>query len=97
MSELTGLKALVTGGASGIGLATAQLLAACGAEVAVLDLDSGDLPAGLHGYQADVTDGVSVQTATDAAVGGSTMQGNWSRAPRCAWRGRSVSSFHRAR
>ena len=27
MSELTGLRAIVTGGASGIGLATAQLLA----------------------------------------------------------------------
>lgn len=37
--ELTGLRAIVTGGASGIGLATARLLTARGARVAVLDLD----------------------------------------------------------
>ncbi len=35
--EFAGLAALVTGGASGIGLATARLLAARGARVAVLD------------------------------------------------------------
>jgi 2-keto-3-deoxy-L-fuconate dehydrogenase len=37
--EFAGLAALVTGGASGIGLATARLLAARGARVAVLDRD----------------------------------------------------------
>ena len=40
-SEFAGLAALVTGGASGIGLATARLLAARGARVAVLDLPGG--------------------------------------------------------
>ena len=39
--EFAGLAALVTGGASGIGLATARLLAARGARVAVLDRDLG--------------------------------------------------------
>ena len=39
--EFAGLAALVTGGASGIGLATARLLAGRGARVAVLDLDQG--------------------------------------------------------
>jgi NAD(P)-dependent dehydrogenase (short-subunit alcohol dehydrogenase family) len=39
MSEFDGLAAVVTGGASGIDLATVQLLAARGARVAVLDLD----------------------------------------------------------
>ena len=39
--EFAGLAALVTGGASGIGLATARLLAARGARVAVLDRDEG--------------------------------------------------------
>jgi NAD(P)-dependent dehydrogenase (short-subunit alcohol dehydrogenase family) len=38
MDELTGLKTLVTGGASGIGLAIATLFAAEGATVVVLDL-----------------------------------------------------------
>ncbi len=36
-TEFAGRAALVTGGASGIGLATARLLAARGARVAVLD------------------------------------------------------------
>ncbi|MEU0459435.1 SDR family NAD(P)-dependent oxidoreductase, partial [Streptomyces sp. NPDC006129] len=39
MSDFEGLRALVTGGASGIGRATADLLAERGAQVAVLDLD----------------------------------------------------------
>ncbi len=38
-TEFDGLAALVTGGASGIGLATARLLAARGARVAILDRD----------------------------------------------------------
>src|SRR6202043_977442 len=37
--EFGGLAALVTGGASGIGLATARLLASRGARVAILDRD----------------------------------------------------------
>ena len=37
--DITGAAALVTGGASGLGEATARLLAARGARVAVLDLD----------------------------------------------------------
>ena len=37
-AELSGLAAVVTGGGSGIGLATARLLASRGARVAVLDL-----------------------------------------------------------
>ena len=39
--EFAGLAALVTGGASGIGLATARLLAGRGARVAVLDRVKG--------------------------------------------------------
>ncbi len=40
-AEFAGLAALVTGGASGIGLAAARLLTARGARVAVLDRDEG--------------------------------------------------------
>ncbi|MER6103354.1 SDR family oxidoreductase [Streptomyces sp. NPDC001832] len=68
MSELTGLKALVTGGASGIGRATAQLLAARGADVAVLDLDPSSVDKPLRGYVADVSDDISVRSAVAAAT-----------------------------
>ncbi|MFE0375593.1 SDR family NAD(P)-dependent oxidoreductase, partial [Streptomyces inhibens] len=68
MRELSGLKALVTGGASGIGLATARLLAARGADVAVLDLDPSAVPEPLRGYRADVAVDDMVRTAVDAAA-----------------------------
>ncbi|MCF2128134.1 SDR family oxidoreductase [Strepomyces sp. STD 3.1] len=68
MSEVSGLKALVTGGASGIGRATAVLLAARGADVAVLDLDPSAVDKPLHGYAADVSDDASVRSAVAAAA-----------------------------
>ncbi|MFH8836880.1 SDR family NAD(P)-dependent oxidoreductase [Streptomyces sp. NPDC017868] len=67
-AELAGLTALVTGGASGIGLATATLLAERGADVAVLDLDPSGVPAPLRGFTADVSDDESVRRAVEAAV-----------------------------
>jgi NAD(P)-dependent dehydrogenase (short-subunit alcohol dehydrogenase family) len=66
MAELTGLTALVTGGGSGIGLATARLLASRGAEVAVLDLKPGDE---FTSVTADVADDAAVRLAVDAAAG----------------------------
>jgi NAD(P)-dependent dehydrogenase (short-subunit alcohol dehydrogenase family) len=66
--DLDGLKALVTGGASGIGLATARLLSERGAEVAVLDLDPGRLSPPLLGFTADVRDDRSVRAAVEQAV-----------------------------
>ncbi|MEU0640761.1 SDR family NAD(P)-dependent oxidoreductase [Streptomyces umbrinus] len=68
MSDFEGLKALVTGGASGIGRATAELLASRGAQVAVLDLDPTSVEKPLLGYEADVTDDDSVRRAVAAAV-----------------------------
>ncbi|MGA4838371.1 SDR family NAD(P)-dependent oxidoreductase [Streptomyces sp. G45] len=68
MTDFAGLTALVTGGASGIGRATAGLLAARGARVAVLDLDPAGIEKPLHGYAADVTDDVAVRGAVAAAV-----------------------------
>jgi 2-keto-3-deoxy-L-fuconate dehydrogenase len=66
--RLDGMAALVTGGASGIGLATAQLLAARGARVAVLDRDADAASAPLHAVRADVADERQVQDAVAAAV-----------------------------
>ncbi|MEU8946743.1 SDR family oxidoreductase [Streptomyces sp. NPDC048489] len=67
-ADFEGLKALVTGGASGIGRATAELLAARGARVAVLDRDLAGVDKPLLGHLADVTDDTSVRAAVAAAV-----------------------------
>jgi len=66
--EFDGLVAVVTGGASGIGLATASAFAARGARVAVFDLDPGELPVGLAGFRADVTDRDSLDSAAAAVA-----------------------------
>jgi 2-keto-3-deoxy-L-fuconate dehydrogenase len=63
--ELDGLSAVVTGGGSGIGLATARLLAGRGARVAVLDLNPG---AEFLALRADVTDDASVRLAVVTAA-----------------------------
>jgi 2-keto-3-deoxy-L-fuconate dehydrogenase len=65
MNDFTGLRAIVTGGASGIGLATVERLTALGATVAVLDLDPGDRALG---FKADVGDDASVRAAVEAAA-----------------------------
>jgi NAD(P)-dependent dehydrogenase (short-subunit alcohol dehydrogenase family) len=67
MARFTGTRALVTGGASGIGLATASMLAAEGAEVAVLDVAASG-PDGMQYLRADLTDDVAVRAAVGAAV-----------------------------
>ncbi|WP_406431087.1 SDR family NAD(P)-dependent oxidoreductase [Streptomyces sp. NBC_01589] len=66
--EFAGLTALVTGGASGIGLATARLLAARGASVACLDLTPDDVPEPLIGIRADVADDAGVRLAVEEAA-----------------------------
>jgi 2-keto-3-deoxy-L-fuconate dehydrogenase len=65
MGDFDGMVALVTGGASGIGAATAELLAERGARVAVLDLDPDAADARHLRLACDVGDRGSV----DAAVG----------------------------
>jgi NAD(P)-dependent dehydrogenase (short-subunit alcohol dehydrogenase family) len=72
MSEFDGLAAIVTGGASGIGLATATLLAARGAQVVCLDLNP-DVDKPLIGIRADVTDDESIRAAVASAA--STLGG----------------------
>jgi NAD(P)-dependent dehydrogenase (short-subunit alcohol dehydrogenase family) len=67
MSDFNGLTAIVTGGASGIGLATALLLASRGARVACLDLKP-DVPPPLLGLAADIRDDESVRHAVSNVV-----------------------------
>jgi len=66
--EFTGLAGLVTGGASGIGLATARMLADRGARVAVLDRNAADGGHGLVSVIADVTNDEAVRRAVGEAV-----------------------------
>lgn len=66
--EYSGLVAVVTGGASGIGAAIACELRDRGAEVAVLDLDPGAAPEGVLGVPADVSSNDSVVDAIAAVA-----------------------------
>ena len=70
--EISGLSAVVTGGASGLGKASAQMLAAAGAKVAIFDLnaEAGEAAAQEIGglfVRVDVTDDASVAAGLDAA------------------------------
>lgn len=71
--DLTGSSALITGGASGLGLATARRLTAAGAVVTIVDLPGSagaDIAAELGGAfaAADVTDPVQVAAAVEVAA-----------------------------
>jgi 3-hydroxyacyl-CoA dehydrogenase / 3-hydroxy-2-methylbutyryl-CoA dehydrogenase len=73
--ELNGAAALVSGGASGLGGATARELVARGARVAVLDRDgdkakalADELGDATAAFEADVTEEGQVQAAVDGAV-----------------------------
>jgi 2-keto-3-deoxy-L-fuconate dehydrogenase len=66
--EFSGIRAIVTGGASGIGLATARLLTERGAAVVCLDLT--DPPEPFTGVRADIRDDAQVRTAVAEAVEG---------------------------
>ncbi|WP_438354216.1 SDR family NAD(P)-dependent oxidoreductase [Microbacterium sp. CJ88] len=74
MTDLTGRRALITGGARGLGLQTATTLAARGAAVVLADIDAdagADAAAsvpGAHFVHLDVTDDASWEAATAAAV-----------------------------
>lgn len=66
MAEFDGLVAAVTGGASGIGLATSLLLRERGARVVVLDRSIEGLSTELAGIACDVSDRTSVEAALAA-------------------------------
>lgn len=65
--DFEGLRAVVTGGASGIGLATANLLSARGAQVAALDLNP-EVDKPLRGFRCDVSSDAEVTAAVSAAA-----------------------------
>ena len=72
--DFSGRRALVTGGASGIGLASARRLAASGAEIVLWDRDGGrlesalaELGAGAAGHAVDIADEDAVAAAADAS------------------------------
>ena len=64
MGELEGCAAIVTGGASGIGAATAARFTREGATVAVFDRAGGP-----DAYEVDVRDGDAVSSAVEDFVG----------------------------
>ncbi len=71
--ELNGASAIITGGASGIGEASARRLSALGARCVIVDLDEAKgkaLAASIRGefVKADVANAEEVQTAIDAAT-----------------------------
>ena len=67
-AEFEGLVAVVTGGASGLGAATAKKLHEAGASVAVLDLNPDQAAEGLFAVKTDVADDASVRAAIEAVA-----------------------------
>jgi len=71
MFDLTGKHAVVTGGGSGIGLATATRLRRAGASVAIVDREDASAAAsriGAGAHRADVSDAAALTAAVDAAA-----------------------------
>ncbi len=95
--ELTGLSAVVTGGASGLGAATARALAAAGVRVAIFDRDAekgAQVAAEIGGVccRVDVTDEASVDAGfaeARAAIGQERILVN------CAGTGNAIKTAYR--
>lgn len=66
--EPNGKVAVISGGASGLGAATAAALAAAGAQVAVLDLVPPPDCERIQGFRCDVTDAQMTSTVIDAVM-----------------------------
>ncbi|OZE79174.1 3-oxoacyl-ACP reductase [Rhodococcus sp. 15-649-1-2] len=77
-TRLLGRKAVVTGGASGIGFASAMRFAQEGSEVAIWDIDKSRVEecvesiratgATAHGFEVDISDTESVEAAATATI-----------------------------
>lgn len=70
--KVSGISAVVTGGASGMGAATARHLAALGAKVALLDINAANCETvakeiGGAAFTCDITDAASAEAALKAA------------------------------
>jgi NAD(P)-dependent dehydrogenase (short-subunit alcohol dehydrogenase family) len=94
--DLNGTAAIVSGGASGLGEATARVLAAAGATVVVADLneEGGKRVAGEIGglfARTDVSDEASVQAAVEAAASAGPPLRTAVSCAGIGWAGRTVS------
>jgi NAD(P)-dependent dehydrogenase (short-subunit alcohol dehydrogenase family) len=82
--QIAGTTAIVTGAASGLGLATAELLASAGAKVAGLDIavaDAGMDDDGILRHPCDVTSETSVQAVLANPKPHWDRRESWSTAP----------------
>jgi NAD(P)-dependent dehydrogenase (short-subunit alcohol dehydrogenase family) len=70
--DVHGLRAIVTGAASGLGLAMAEVLTDCGAHVTLADVDGDRLaevtPSGARSFVCDVSDEAQVRRLIDDVV-----------------------------
>ncbi|WP_132992117.1 SDR family NAD(P)-dependent oxidoreductase [Gordonia zhaorongruii] len=96
--ELTDSSAIVTGGASGLGLATVKRLVEAGAQVVIVDLPASDgarvaeqLGESVQFGPADVADPVAVDAALDLAVARAPLR----TVVHCAGRGGTVRVVER--
>jgi NAD(P)-dependent dehydrogenase (short-subunit alcohol dehydrogenase family) len=96
--QIQGKTAIVTGGASGLGLATVRRLASEGARVVAIDLPSADQVAlkelgdAVAFAPADVTDEAAVQAAVDLA----NAEGTLAVAVNCAGIGNAIKTTGKA-
>jgi NAD(P)-dependent dehydrogenase (short-subunit alcohol dehydrogenase family) len=91
--DIAGISAVITGGASGLGLATAHRLVKAGAKVVLLDLESsrgGDAAAELGGDARFVAGDVRTEDGVAPALDAAGEMGPLRAVVHCAGRGQAV-------